>query len=150
MFLIERRIARNDTSQCLCDSCATTLYLSTHGTWAPEKAKAERAEKAKTAEAILVAFGFSKTPAETTGASEKGDDSEKRVARFDKAKIGVVENGGSVNVLRGNTSLGKGGMSGGRFTGAAYLPDAKAVVITSYVPSDMCARTDEDVIAVKP
>ena len=44
--------------------------------------------------------------------------------------------------MRGNTSLGKGGMSGGRFTSAAYLPDAKAVVVTSYVPSDMCARTD--------
>ncbi|MBL9019912.1 MAG: hypothetical protein JNL83_37350 [Myxococcales bacterium] len=117
---------------------------------AVEKAKADRAAKAKTAEAILVAFGFSKTAAETAGATEKGDDSEKRVARFDKAKIGVVENGGNVNVLRGNTSLGKGGMSGGRFTRAAYLPDAKAVVITSYVPSDMCARTDEDVIAVKP
>ena len=115
-----------------------------------EKAKADRAAKAKTAETILVAFGFSKTTSETTGASEKGDDSEKRVARFDKAKIGVVENMGSVNVLRGNTSLGKGSMSGGRFTAAAYLPDAKAVVVTSYVPSDMCARTDEDVIAVKP
>jgi hypothetical protein len=114
------------------------------------KAKSERAAKAKTAQEILVAFGFVKTPSESTSATEKGDDGDKRVARFEKAKIGVVSNGGTVNVLRGNTSLGKGSMSGGRFTAAAYLPDAKAIVITSYVPSDMCARTDEDVVLVKP
>ncbi len=115
-----------------------------------EKAKAERAAKAKAAEGILVSFGFSKTASEIATADAKGDESEKRVARFDKAKIGVVENGGAVNVLRGNTSLGKGTMSGGRFTRAAYLPDAKAMIVTSYVPSDMCARTDEDVLVVKP
>lgn len=114
-----------------------------------EKAKKARAEKAKVAEAVLVAFGFAKIASESAGADEKDDDSGKRVARFPAAKIGVVDNGGNVNVLRGNTSLGKGTISGGRFTGAAYLPDAKVIVLTSYVPSDMCARTDEDLVIIK-
>lgn len=114
-----------------------------------EKAKKARAESAKIAETILVGFGFAKIASESAGADEKDDESGKRVARFPVAKIGVVDHGGNVNVLRGNTSLGKGGTSnGGRFTRAAYLPDAKVVVVTSYVPSDTCARTDEDLIVI--
>ena len=117
-----------------------------HGRAEITKAKTERLAKLAVAEKILTDFGFIKVPAEEAQMSDRDDG--KRTARLPKARLGVVETDTGIRVLRGNTSLATGPGGAGRLGKIAYVPDARAMVVFSYVPSDTCARHDESVTYV--
>jgi hypothetical protein len=109
----------------------------------PELAAPHQDEQVLT---ILDDLGIQSTAFEVGSLGSKDDTT--RLARFPKAKLGVVAVIGSVRVLRRDTTLATGTLSEPNLVSATYLPDVRLMVLGSYRPSDACPDNAIDAIAM--
>lgn len=112
----------------------------------PGKPKLVTPKAAEQIEKLLVDFGIVSTAFESGSYEDRGQD--KRAVRLPKSKLGVVTNGGAVNIVSGNTSLATTGLSEANLTWATFLPEPRLMLLGSYSPSDSCPDNGLDVIAV--
>jgi hypothetical protein len=97
---------------------------------------------------LLVELGVTPTPSEHAFAADQSSDG-KRVVRLPTSKLGVVTGDSGTHILRGSTTLAPAPLSQSRLTWAAFLPDAKLMLIGSYRPNDSCPINGLDAIAIK-
>jgi hypothetical protein len=98
---------------------------------------------------LLTELGIIGTSFETARSVSLRDDGTRGV-RLPRSKLGVVEGGQGVNVLRGNTTVATGPKSEPRLIGATFVPDAHLLVIESYRPIDGCPDNGLDALVLPP
>ncbi|MCE9576673.1 MAG: hypothetical protein K8W52_26235 [Deltaproteobacteria bacterium] len=130
-----------DTAE-MCDDDGTCLE--------PGRARLVK-KRVATLQGVLRDFGFSPVKSEKGGGvKHPHENDDTQTISFARGKVGIASNGGSVNVLRGNTVLASG-TADDRLERASLVAAPKAVVIWSgRTGREGCEGTDPTEVTVIP